>query len=162
MKTSLLVVLTMASSISFAHPNPSSLFCGEVGGTQKPGMEGCYFGLESGIGAWTLWRHFHEKNEKQMAVEAYFGRLKKTTPAGPTLEQSCNSFGGKFKLERPTDGGIAQPICEFSDGSEIDADTLKNGPEHAKNSKLTKLLSSRVPPTKSSKPKEVEGADASA
>jgi putative hemolysin len=148
MKVYFLFVFFYSLSL-LAAPNPASVACSQNGGKSFSGMELCFFGA-SGIQEFTLFRY--QSGDRQAAVDAFLAKtssepgLDQTSIVSvPSIEKICKTAGGKLEIQRQPDGyrpripGV-YIVCNFSDGSAIDALALYKGSKHPDNADLVKAL----------------------
>ena len=151
---SILSIFSFVSSLAVAGGagtvgpgNPSAQLCSDLKGTteyvkdQKGNdlalcvLDGAY------VGQWTLFRHLKNKNH-QLALEIFSGHpearnLDEANPAG----DYCTRVGGKISFGLDGDENKIG-LCNFSDGSMIEAWTLLQGPKAPANKKLFQLIDS--------------------
>lgn len=123
--------------------NPAAIFCDQVGGEVKilrtpkwHEYSVCLLG-EAIVETFTLYSHVYKPNS-QMAINVY---LEGSMHPAPNGEEYCLHVDGQVEVMRDSQGHSVR-LCQFSDGSLIEAETLFRGPLSPKNQKLNEFLKS--------------------
>ena len=116
---SVLLLALGFSTTAQAVPNPAAKMCVQLKGEYISEGSLCKFG-DGLIGAWTLFRQVGKGSKgNQEAVDAFMRRIpiKRPIPADAPDSEQCAMLAGKLEGK----------MCKFSDGSEIEMETLKGG-----------------------------------
>jgi putative hemolysin len=126
MKLTLMILVSTFSLLAFARPNPLAIFCEKEGGKYEQvfapnGAFGlCSFGAGK-IGAKAFYEYAQGK--APLAVHSFF-------EGGECGKEAVVKY----------ENGADVSVCEFSDGTVIEAQTLARGAKAKANAKLSRAL----------------------